>query len=102
GWPKKGQSCVWTLVFPNWSRYRRNSSTWAPLHRDRESGGRWFRRYCPNVFQSRRFWFSYRLDEDEGDEAGEDEAEAEAEAEAEPAAAGLSWRFMLLIIMLEF
>ena len=59
---------VWTLVLPNWSRYLRNSRTWAPLHRERESGGRWFFRYCPKVFQSRRFWFSYRLlleDEDE-------------------------------------
>ncbi|KAA8548819.1 hypothetical protein F0562_000503 [Nyssa sinensis] len=27
GWPKKGQSWVWTLVLPNWSRYRRNSRT---------------------------------------------------------------------------
>jgi hypothetical protein len=46
--------------------YLRNSSTCAPLHRDRDSGGRWFRRYCPNVFQSRRFCDSYRLSD--GDE----------------------------------
>jgi hypothetical protein len=60
--PKKGhagEEC--TLVLPNWSRYRRNSSTCAPLHRDSSSGGRWLRRYCPNVCQSRRFCDSYRL-----------------------------------------
>ncbi|CAL5416475.1 unnamed protein product [Camellia sinensis] len=79
GWPKKGQSWVWTLVLPNWSRYRRNSRTWAPLQRERESGGRWLRRYCPKVFQSRRFWFSYRLRVVGDDE--DDDAEAEAEAE---------------------
>jgi hypothetical protein len=26
-----------------------------------ESGGLWFLRYWQKVFQSRRFWFSYRL-----------------------------------------
>lgn len=46
---------------PNWSRYLRNSRTWAPLQRERESGGRWLRRYCPKVFQSLLFWFSYLL-----------------------------------------
>lgn len=25
------------------------------------SGGLWFLKYCPKVFQSRRFWLSYRL-----------------------------------------
>jgi hypothetical protein len=45
--------------------YLRNSSTCAPLHRDSDSGGRWLRRYCPNVFQSRRFWDSYRLSDGE-------------------------------------
>ncbi|THU63306.1 hypothetical protein C4D60_Mb01t14390 [Musa balbisiana] len=39
GWPKKGHMGVWTFVLPNWSRYRRNSSTCAPLHRDSDSGG---------------------------------------------------------------
>ncbi|PON55480.1 hypothetical protein PanWU01x14_187950 [Parasponia andersonii] len=61
GRPKKGQVWLWTLVFPNWSKYRRNSRTWAPLHMGRESGGRWFLRYWQKVFQSLLFWFSYRL-----------------------------------------
>jgi len=61
GSPKKGHVGLCTLVFPNWSRYCRNSSTWAPPHTAIDSGGRWFRRYWQNVFQSRRFWFSYLL-----------------------------------------
>uniref|UniRef100_A0A0D9XKM4 Uncharacterized protein n=1 Tax=Leersia perrieri TaxID=77586 RepID=A0A0D9XKM4_9ORYZ len=58
GWPKKGHAAACTLVLPNWSR---NSSTCAPLHRASDSGGRWLRRYWPNVFQSRRFCDSYLL-----------------------------------------
>lgn len=46
---------TWTLVFPNWSRYLRNSSTCDPLHSVSVRGGLWFLRYCRNVFQSRRF-----------------------------------------------
>nr|CAB3474692.1 unnamed protein product [Digitaria exilis] len=41
--------------------YLRNSITCAPLHRASVSGGRWLRRYCRNVFQSRRFCDSYLL-----------------------------------------
>ena len=52
---------TWTLVFPNWSKYFKNSITCAPLHRANVNGGLWFFRYCKNVFQSRRFWDSYRL-----------------------------------------
>ncbi|KAK4347445.1 hypothetical protein RND71_033784 [Anisodus tanguticus] len=33
----------------------------APLHLDSINGGLWFFKYCPNVFQSRRFCSSYRL-----------------------------------------
>lgn len=36
------------------------------------------RRYCPKVFQSRRFWFSYRLSV-----VGEETAAAEEEEEPE-------------------
>ncbi|KAL4580428.1 hypothetical protein LXL04_016620 [Taraxacum kok-saghyz] len=31
------------------------------FHVDNATGGRWFFKYCPNVFQSRRFCDSYRL-----------------------------------------
>lgn len=58
-----------TFVFPNWSRYLRNSNTCAPLHLDRDSGGLWFLKYCPKVFQSLRFWFSYLLGD--GEEGGD-------------------------------
>ncbi|TYI00665.1 hypothetical protein ES332_A11G149900v1 [Gossypium tomentosum] len=30
-----------------------------------------FLRYCPKVFQSRRFWFSYRLDVEEDEVASD-------------------------------
>ena len=61
GCPKKTHPCKWTLVFPNWSRYLMNSTTWLQLHCDSATGGVWFFRYCPNVFQSRFFCDSYRL-----------------------------------------
>ena len=61
GWPKNSQPCKCTLVFPNWSRYLRKSNTWLKLHCYNGTGGLWFLKYCPKVFQSRRFWDSYLL-----------------------------------------
>lgn len=61
GCPKKTHPCKWTLVFPNWSRYRRNSITWLQLQWDIGTAGLWFFKYCKKVFQSLLFWDSYRL-----------------------------------------
>uniref|UniRef100_A0A0A9CM57 Uncharacterized protein n=1 Tax=Arundo donax TaxID=35708 RepID=A0A0A9CM57_ARUDO len=63
--------------------YLRNSSTCAPLHRESDSGGRWLRRYCPKVFQSRRFCDSYRLSD--GDELDGDGPPPPAEDPRAPA-----------------
>ena len=74
-WPKNGHPVVWTLVFPNRSKYLKKSSTWFLLHPPRVTGGSRFRRYCKKVFQSRRFFDSYRLS-CAGDEFGSDGAVA--------------------------
>ena len=75
GLPKNGHPVRWTLVFPNWSKYIKKSSTWLSRHPDGAMGGLWFLRYCPKVFQSRRFCDSYRLS-GAGDEFGSDVAVA--------------------------
>jgi hypothetical protein len=49
------------LVLPNWC---------ASLHCASVSGSRWFRRYCRNVYQSRRFCDSYLLSCDGGGGSG--------------------------------
>ena len=61
GLPKNGHAVRWTMIFPNWSKYLKNSATWFSLHSARVTGGSRFRRYCKKVFQSRRFCDSYRL-----------------------------------------
>jgi len=60
-WPKKRHPWACTLVFPNWSKYLRKSRTWLELHCESATGGLWFLKYCPKVFQSLLFWDSYLL-----------------------------------------